>query len=147
MITITIWTGLYISDVCSPICPIKIKLSDSIASRASQLNDPCTSPSPHPHLTVTSPSPSPHLHLTSPHLLTPRCLTAGRTQSPSTSSPPTAPGAPPPLALESREPASLARRQFACPQTIVDYEEKKKISFWPHKTAGSLVIIMQAGRL
>ena len=51
------------------------------------------------------------------------------------------------LALESREPASLARRQFACPQTIFDYEKKKKMSFWPHKTAGSLVIILQAGRL
>ena len=51
------------------------------------------------------------------------------------------------LALESREPASLARRQFGCPQTIFDYEKKNKISFWPHKTAGSLVIILQAGRL
>jgi len=37
------------------------------------------------------------------------------------------------------------RSQFACPQTVFDYE-KKKISYRPHKTAGSLVIILQAGR-
>ena len=44
------------------------------------------------------------------------------------------------LALESREPASLACRQFACPQAVFDYEKKKKNSFCPYKTTGSLVI-------
>ena len=33
------------------------------------------------------------------------------------------------LALESREPASLARRQFACPQAVFYYEKKKKKLF------------------
>ena len=60
---------------------------------------------------------------------------------------PTLTPTPSPLALESRKPASLACRQFACPQAVFEYEKKKKMSFWPHKTAGSLVIILQAGRL
>ena len=50
------------------------------------------------------------------------------------------------LALERRNPAILDCRQFACPQAVFDFLLKQNI-FQANETAGSLVIILQAGRL
>ena len=50
------------------------------------------------------------------------------------------------LALERCNPAILDCRQFACPQAVFDFLLKQNI-FQANETAGSLVIILQAGRL
>ena len=52
----------------------------------------------------------------------------------------------PGLALERCNPAILDCRQFACPQAVFDFLLKQNI-FQANETAGSLVIILQAGRL